>query len=99
VQGFRVLSIASFLATALGDGAEPDAKLLQEYGDGDIQSYKGNEVEEFPCMYYDSNGLYDFKDLRFMEDDYQVRQDSTEITFNFCKLIEGCGSRNTFAAA
>lgn len=50
-----------------------------------------------------SNGLYDFKDLRNFEGDLHSQSDFSdpekkELTFNFCKLIEGCGSSNTFAS-
>lgn len=42
------------------------------YGDGDIQSYKGEELADYPCVYLTSNGLFDFKDLRSFESDYSV---------------------------
>lgn len=49
-----------------------------EWGDGDIQSYKGEEVEEYPCVYLDSNGLYDFGHLRDLSMDYKARSDFTD---------------------
>lgn len=73
------------------------------WGDGDIQSYKGEDVLDYPCVYLDTNGLYDFKDLRDISHDYTASSDFTDpqvrtVTFNFCKLITGCGSDNTFAS-
>ena len=51
----------------------------------------------------DNDGLYDFKDLRSFNADYSAQSDFTdpnrkEVNFNFCKLIQGCGSGNTFAS-
>lgn len=84
-------------------GGAAAAGAAAQYGDGDIQSYQGDDLNEFPCVYLDTNGLYDFKDLRNFQSDYQVASDFTDpesksITFNFCKLISGCGSGNTFAS-
>lgn len=73
------------------------------WGDDDIQSYQGDDVTDYPCVYLDSNGLYDFEDLRKLQLDYEVSSDFTDpesktLTFNFCKLTPGCGSQNTFAS-
>jgi hypothetical protein len=50
-----------------------------------------------------SDGIFDFKDLRNFNGDYTVSSDFSDpekktLTFNFCKLIQGCGSSNTFAS-
>jgi hypothetical protein len=60
-------------------------------------------LQDFPCVYINSDGLFDFKDLRNFNGDYRAQTDFTDpntkqITFNFCKLISGCGSGNTFAS-